>query len=342
MARCIQLAKNAWEQAPPNPMVGAVVVCDGRIIGEGYHVRCGEGHAEVNALASVKPEDEHLLSQSTIYVSLEPCAHYGKTPPCADLIVRKGLRRCVVGCVDPFAKVQGRGIEKLRAAGIDVTVGVLEKECQELNKRFMTFHRLHRPFITLKWAQASDGVIGLKAVNSHPQNIGEQENRQQEPLRVSNEFTQMICHKRRAEHEAILVGRGTVENDRPSLTVRAWYGRHPQRVMLGRKEKLDASLPDNCLDGWLCFDSIAQLTEGLWQRGVQSLLVEGGHQTLQSFIDAGVWDEAFVETGNKPFEADERQPVFAPNLRNADLVDTAWYDGHRIDEWHHTPFSPGF
>ena len=153
MARCLQLAANGRQNAKPNPMVGAVIVCGGRIIGEGYHVRCGEGHAEVNAFASVSPADEHLLPQSTMYVSLEPCSHYGKTPPCADLIVRKGVRRVVVGCVDPFARVSGRGIAKLREAGIEVRVGVLEAECRRLNERFMTVNTLHRPYIVLKWAE---------------------------------------------------------------------------------------------------------------------------------------------------------------------------------------------
>ena len=156
MRRCIQLAKNGWQNAKPNPMVGAVIVsADGRIIGEGYHVRCGEGHAEVNAFASVRTEDEHLLPESTIYVSLEPCSHYGKTPPCADLIIKKGVRRVVVGCIDAFAEVQGRGIRKLREAGIEVEVGVLEEECKALNRRFFTFHREQRPYIILKWAQTS-------------------------------------------------------------------------------------------------------------------------------------------------------------------------------------------
>ena len=160
MRRCLQLAKNGRQNAKPNPMVGAVIVSeDGRILGEGYHVRCGEGHAEVNAFASVKPEDEHLLAGATIYVSLEPCSHYGKTPPCADLIVSKRVKRCVCGCVDPFAKVQGRGIQKIREAGIEVTVGVLESECLELNKRFITYNTYQRPYIILKWAQTANGFL---------------------------------------------------------------------------------------------------------------------------------------------------------------------------------------
>ena len=216
MQRCLQLAANGIQGARPNPIVGAVIVAfsneliansqkpKARIIGEGYHVRCGEGHAEVNAFASVRPEDEVLLKDATIYVSLEPCSHYGKTPPCADLIIKKGVRRVVVGTIDPFAEVQGRGIKKLKDAGIEVTVGVLEKECQWLNRRFFTYHREHRPYIILKWAQTANGYIdnGGKA------------------LQVSNEQTQMLSHQLRAEEDAILVGHTTDIREHPQLTVR--------------------------------------------------------------------------------------------------------------------------
>ena len=193
MRRCIQLAENGIQGARPNPMVGAVIVANDRIIGEGYHVRCGEEHAEVNAFASVKYES--LLKDATIYVSLEPCAHYGKTPPCADLIIKKGVKRVVVGCIDPFAEVKGRGIEKIRKAGIEVEVGVLEKECQWLNRRFFTYHSKHRPYIILKWAQTANGFI-----DNHFK-----------PLMISNEQTQMLSHQLRAEEDAILVGHTTFE-----------------------------------------------------------------------------------------------------------------------------------
>lgn len=297
MSRCIQLAKNGRQNAAPNPMVGAVVVCDGRIIGEGYHVRCGEGHAEVNALASVRPEDEHLLPQSTIYVSLEPCSHYGKTPPCAALIVRKGLRRCVVGTQDPFAQVQGRGIQRLRDAGVEVTVGVLEDECRQLNRRFFTFHQQQRPFITLKWAQTSDGWIGTVSG----------------PLRISNDFTQMLCHKRRAEHDAILVGRRTWELDHPRLDVRKWVGSNPRRYVLSHES-----------------GQLQELLRKMWTEGVQSLLVEGGCQTLQSFIDAGLWDEAYVETSPMTLNA---EGTHAPKLHHAFLHATDYYGNHRVEQW---------
>ena len=261
MRRCLQLARNGQQNAKPNPMVGAVIVsADGRIIGEGYHVRCGEGHAEVNAFASVRAEDEPLLKEATIYVSLEPCSHYGKTPPCADLIIQKGVRRAVVGCVDPFAEVKGRGIRKLRDAGIEVEVGVLEKECEALNRRFFTFHREQRPYIILKWAQTANGFI-----DDHFK-----------PIQISNDFTKMLSHKLRAEEDAILVGRVTDERDKPQLTVREWSGANPKRLIIDRAHPLNL--------------------ESLHAHQIQSLIVEGGAKTLQSFIDKGLWDELRVET----------------------------------------------
>ena len=263
MQRCIQLAANGIQGARPNPMVGAVIVANDRVIGEGYHVRCGEGHAEVNAFANVQPEDEHLLPEATLYVSLEPCSHYGKTPPCADLIIKKGVRRVVVGTIDPFAEVQGRGIKKLTNAGIEVTVGVLEKECQWLNRRFFTYHREHRPYIILKWAQTANGYI-----DDHFK-----------PLIISNEQTQMLSHQLRAEEDAILVGHTTYDRDQPALTVRHWHGPDPKRIVLTHNRPLP------------------QLMDDLYQHGIQSLIVEGGLQTHESFIAAGLWDEIRVETG---------------------------------------------
>lgn len=276
MQRCIQLAANGIQGARPNPMVGAVIVANGRIIGEGYHVRCGEGHAEVNAFASVSPEDEALLKDATIYVSLEPCSHYGKTPPCADLIIKKGVRRVVVGIIDPFAEVQGRGIKKLQDAGIDVTVGVLEKECQWLNRRFFTYHSKHRPYIILKWAQTANGYI-----DDHFK-----------PLQISNEQTQMLSHQLRAEEDAILVGHTTDIREHPQLTVRHWHGPNPKRIVLTHDRP------------------IAQLMDDLYQHEIQSLIVEGGHQTHESFIEAGLWDEIHVETA--PITVSDGTP--APKL----------------------------
>lgn len=277
MRRCLQLAKNGRQNAKPNPMVGAVIVSeDGRILGEGYHVRCGEGHAEVNAFASVRPEDEQLLAGATIYVSLEPCSHYGKTPPCADLIVRKRVKRCVCGCVDPFAKVQGRGIQKIREAGIEVTVGVLEKECLELNKRFITYNTHQRPYIILKWAQTANGFLDNEGKG----------------MAISSAFTKMLSHKLRAENDAILVGRITDERDHSQLNVRDWSGKNPLRLVIDRHHP--------CFEG-LDFSKgkaevLRQIMNFLYTNKVQSLIVEGGAITHQSFLDAGLWDEIRIET----------------------------------------------
>lgn len=327
MARCIQLARNGEVGAPPNPMVGAVIVCDGRIIGEGYHARCGQGHAEVNAFASVT--DESLLPQSTIYVSLEPCAHYGKTPPCAELIVRKGVRRVVVGCIDPFAKVQGRGIDIIRRAGIEVEVGVLERECIELNRRFFTFHTKHRPYITLKWAQTSDGIMGLSAA-SHTA----------APLMISTAVTMRRVHHLRATHSAILVGYRTALADNPSLTTRHYDGPNPLRVVIDAQGQLPAGLrvfdgtvptlvfsrkPNAALDGRPGVEQVqlsaeanvpAQILAALHERHIQSLLVEGGSKTLQQFIDSNLWDEIHVEHSPLPAPSAgaDMQPVCAPQL----------------------------
>ena len=299
MRRCLQLAANGIHGARPNPMVGAVIVANRpsaishqpSIIGEGYHVRCGQGHAEVNAFAAVKPEDEALLKDATIYVSLEPCSHYGKTPPCADLIIKKGVRRVVVGTIDPFAEVQGRGIEKLRKAGIEVTVGVLEKECQWLNRRFFTYHSKHRPYIILKWAQTANGFI-----DDHGK-----------ALQISNEQTQMLSHQLRAEEDAILVGHTTDAREHPQLTVRHWHGPNPKRVVLTHQRPLP------------------QLIDDLYQQGIQSLIVEGGRQTHESFIQAGLWDEIRVETGNITVSDGTRAPQLPANVS---LLSRKMYDGN--------------
>lgn len=275
MRRCLQLARCGEFFAKPNPMVGAVIVAEGRIIGEGYHVRCGEGHAEVNAFASVSSEDESLLHEATIYVSLEPCSHWGKTPPCADLIVRKGVRRAVVGCIDPFAEVQGRGIKRLRDAGIEVEVGVLEDECKRLNKRFFTFHSLKRPFITLKWAQTANGFIDDNG----------------KPLAISTPTTLMLMHKLRAENDAIVVGKTTDDREHPQLSVRHWVGPSPVKMVLSHSTD---PLPG--IEGELSDEQVLRvLMKASHDSGVQSMMVEGGRHTLQSFIENNLYDEIRVE-----------------------------------------------
>ena len=293
MQRCIQLAKNGQQNAKPNPMVGAVIVsADDRIIGEGYHVRCGEGHAEVNAFASVQPEDEPLLSSATMYVSLEPCSHYGKTPPCADLIIKKGVRRVVVGCIDEFAEVQGRGIKKLQDAGIEVKVGVLEEECKTLNRRFFTFHREKRPYIILKWAQTANGFM----------------DDQHQPVQISSDFTKMLSHKLRAEEDAILVGRITNERDHPQLTVRDWRGPNPKRLVIDHAHPLNL--------------------ESLHAHNIQSLIVEGGAQTLRSFLVQNLWDEIRVETNTTMTVSGGTRVPQIP--ANAEVVSSHLYDGQQI------------
>lgn len=312
MHRCLQLARNGELGAPPNPMVGAVLVHEDRVIGEGYHARCGEAHAEVSALKGI--DDEMVLKHSTLYVSLEPCAHYGKTPPCAELIIRKKIGRVVVGCVDPFAKVGGRGIQMLREAGIEVLTGVLERECLALNRRFITFHTLHRPYITLKWAQTADGVIGLLRRLSCAKS-GEQA--ALKAVAISNAATLRRVHHLRATHQAILVGWRTAQNDHPTLTTRHWSGPNPRRII---------------------YDSHAHtLTELLatqYEQGVQSLLVEGGANTLLQFMNSGLWDEIHLEISDKPLPTAANSCdaiVHAPELPSqAHLFATECIAGHTI------------
>ena len=303
MARCIELARHGSGHTAPNPMVGAVIVHDGVIIGEGFHRCCGQAHAEVNAIASVK--DESLLRESTIYVSLEPCSHYGKTPPCAELIIRKRIPHVVIGCLDPFPEVSGRGVRMLREAGIEVVTGVLEEEARRLNKAFMTFQTRKRPYVTLKWAESADGYIDkIRPNDTEP------------PVVFSTPETLARVHKMRAESAAILVGKHTALLDNPSLTVRHWTGKSPVRLVIDRDGTLPAKL--HILDGsvptWvfterqkasegkveyihLDFKSsvVFQILRTLYERNINSLMVEGGAIVLQQFIDAGLWDEAFVE-----------------------------------------------
>ena len=321
--RCIELAMNGLCNAAPNPMVGAVIVHHGRIIGEGYHAVCGEGHAEVNAIASVK--DESLLKEATIYVSLEPCSHYGKTPPCADLIVSKGIPRVVIGCTDPFSLVQGRGIKKLRDNGIDVTVGVLEEECKALIRRFVTFNTLKRPYIVLKWAQSADGYIDKQRKDGHA-------------VRLSNEITGQLVHKRRSENKAILVGRRTALLDNPSLTTRNWYGKHPLRLVIDKELSLPEDLnlfdhttptlvltakekasSDNLEYVKLDFEQniLPQIMHVLYERKIQSLMVEGGSNLLQSFINQEMWDEMHIEHSPKVLGNGVAAPLLPAGLRTA-------------------------
>lgn len=320
MQRCIQLAKCGEMGASPNPMVGAVIVHNDRIIGEGYHRRCGGPHAEVNAIRSVR--DESLLKDSTIYVSLEPCSHYGKTPPCADLIIEKGIPRVVVGCKDPFAKVNGQGIRKLRDAGIEVVVGVMEKECLELNRKFITFHSKHRPWVTLKWAQSEDGFMDADRQPGEP------------AVKFSSAFTQTLVHRMRAMNQAIMVGTRTVLLDNPSLTTRLWDGPNPLRVSVDRKGILPESI--HLKDGKVptviyCHGDLPAILENLYRQGIQSLMVEGGACLIQHFVDEGLWDEARVEVAPLVLG----KGVSAPRLKNAGVAGEAVLDGRKIRNYLH-------
>ena len=327
MRRCLQIARGGRLTAKPNPSVGAVIVAaDGRIIGEGFTSAYGGPHAEVNAFASVRPADEALLTGATIYVSLEPCSHWGHTPPCCDLIIRKGVRRCVCGCADPFAQVQGRGIERMRQAGIEVTVGVLRDECMASNRAFMTVNERHRPFILLKWAETANHIVGYKAQRCL--SVPQRENGMQQPtqghasapLRLSSPFTQMLVHRLRAQADAILVGRGTLEADHPRLDVREWSGPSPERLVLTRH-------PERVPEGFLPFADIPSALAHLSEHKRQSLIVEGGPTTLQAFIDADLWDEIRVETA--PFTVGDG--VKAPEMPDAAVLgSTTCYDGRVI------------
>ena len=298
MQRCFYLARLGRGYVAPNPMVGCVVVAQGRIIGEGYHRQCGGPHAEVNALNSVK--EKHLLPESTVYVNLEPCSHYGKTPPCADRLVCEGVKKVVICNVDPNPQVAGRGIAKLKAAGIEVVTGVLEKEGWELNKRFFTYFTQKRPYIILKWAQTADGF--LDAFDD-------------KPIRISTDISKALVHQMRAEESAILVGTQTALKDNPSLHTRRWFGKHPLRIAIDKNLKipsthhlLDGSQPTMIVNAtqtnelyWQVDFSkniIPGLLTELYTRKIQSIIIEGGEKTLQSFIAGNYFDEIQVEIGS--------------------------------------------
>lgn len=310
MLRALQLARQGGGHTSPNPMVGAVVVHDGVIIGEGFHRCCGQAHAEVNAIASVR--DQSLLPASTIYVTLEPCSHYGKTPPCAKLLIEKNIKRVVVGVLDPFEKVSGRGVAMLREAGIEVEVGVLESDCRELNKRFFTAHTTGMPWVLLKWAQSTDGFLANEDGMVH----------------FSTPLTLSLMHRERAMVDAIVVGAGTVKIDNPSLSTRHWSGSSPLRVVLDR----NMSIPSGCQllnDGgktlvynekkngiedsveWVKLDTREPQSwlRDLYFRGITSVMVEGGANVLQQLLDAGMWNEIRVEIAPESLGGGIEAPV---------------------------------
>ncbi len=326
MSRCIEIAQNGLGSTAPNPMVGAVIVHNGSIIGEGFTSPYGGAHAEVNAIQSVT--DTSLLKEATLYVTLEPCSHFGKTPPCADLIIEHRIPEVVIGILDPHEKVAGRGILKLKEGGCEVISGILEKKCREHHKRFLTFHEKKSPYIILKWAETLDGFIA-------PSKIERKEN--PEPYWITNSYSRQMVHQWRAEEQTILVGTNTVLEDNPKLDVRQWEGKNPLRIILDRNLKikdgyhvLDGSIPtliltevtdtSKYLKGIeyrlidFSKDIAPQISTALWEMNLHSVLIEGGSKTLQTFIDAGLWDEARVFTGNTSFKEGIKAPEFSGKL----------------------------
>ena len=320
MSRCIELAKLAAGNVAPNPMVGAILVYDNKIIGEGYHQKYGEPHAEVNCINSVKDEHKSFITESTLHVSLEPCSHFGKTPPCVDLIISNKIPKVIVGCKDVYKEVAGRGIKKLRDANIEVIENVLESECIDLNKRFFTFHNKFRPYIILKWAQSANGKIA--AVDKR--------------IFISNDYSNRLVHKWRSEEASIMAGTNTVSTDDPSLTTRLWKGKNPIRVIIDKDLKLPATLKvfndeaktiiynstKNSTEQNLFYikldkeNFIDELVHSLFEMNIQSILIEGGAKTLQSFIDADLWNEARVITNT---ELVIENGIQAPGMKNFKL-----------------------
>jgi diaminohydroxyphosphoribosylaminopyrimidine deaminase / 5-amino-6-(5-phosphoribosylamino)uracil reductase len=334
MQRCIALAQLGAGNVAPNPLVGAVLVHEGKIIGEGYHERYGEAHAEVNCTNSVAAENVSLIAKSTLYVSLEPCAHFGKTPPCVDLILKHKIPHVVIGCKDSFEKVNGLGIDKLKAAGVKIEIGILEKQCRILNKNFFTFQEKKRPYIILKWAQTNDGFIA---------------SRDGTPIKISNDFTNKYVHKLRADTAAILVGKNTVQQDNPSLTTRLWQGKNPVRIVIDNNLELKDDLnvfnneattiiintkKNETIDN-VIFNKLTEgttIVEGivacLYEQKLNAVIVEGGTTTIQHFLDANLWDEAIVIT-NKNLKI--KAGISSPILRGETLLHTENIFTDRLD-----------
>lgn len=318
MQRCIELAKQGAAHVAPNPMVGSVLVCKDRIIGEGYHRQYGKAHAEVNCINSVKEEDRALIKEAVIYVSLEPCAHFGKTPPCADFIIENKIATVVVGCRDPFKHVDGKGIEKLMQAGITVITGILEHECKELNKRFFTFHTKHRPFIVLKWAQSKNHKIA---------------NADFSRVFISNAFSNRLVHKWRSEEAGIMVGTNTALQDDPALNTRNWAGPNPVRLVVDMNLRLPNTLQIfNQQQPTIIFNSVKDenrenltyykiqkgrsfvqsVLQACYQLHIQSILIEGGKKLVESFMNENVWDEArVIENEELIIENGLRAPILS-------------------------------
>jgi len=325
MHRCLELARLGAGAVAPNPMVGALLVYDDIIISEGYHKKYGEAHAEVNCISSVSEKNKNLIPTSTLYVSLEPCVHYGKTPPCADLIIKNKIPKVVIGCRDVFEQVAGKGIEKLKHAGIEVLTGILEKESVELNKRFFTFHQKQRPYIILKWAKSIDGKVAASSKSIL-----------NERTLISNEYTNRVVHKWRSEEAGIMIGTKTALQDNPSLTTRLWNGKNPVRIVVDMNLRLPSNLgifdkkiktiifnkiKQSEEENLIYFkleseNTLQQMASALYQMDIQSIIIEGGAKLLQSFIDADLWDEARVITNEQMIIGNG---INAPELKKAAL-----------------------
>ncbi|MBR9758543.1 MAG: bifunctional diaminohydroxyphosphoribosylaminopyrimidine deaminase/5-amino-6-(5-phosphoribosylamino)uracil reductase RibD [Algicola sp.] len=318
--RCIEVAKNGLGSTRPNPMVGCIIVYQDTIIGEGFTSPYGGAHAEVNAILAVK--DQALLKKATLYVTLEPCSHYGKTPPCSNLIIEKGIPNVVIGTIDTHSKVAGKGIDMLKASGCQVTVGVLENDCKNHHKRFFTFHNKKRPYIILKWAQTVNNLIAPLQKD------------EQKPVWITNTLSRQLVHKWRTEEHAILVGYNTVMADNPSLTVRDWTGQHPIRVVVDKTNNLPKTLNifNSEAETIVISESntdfnqpiAKQICNALYKQDIQSVIIEGGSKTLQAFIDENLWDEARVFTGNTTFKNGIPAPAFLgkPTSKQTILNDT--------------------
>ncbi len=323
MRRCLQLASNGEGNTYPNPLVGSVIVHEGKIIGEGFHWKAGEPHAEVNAINSVK--DKSLLSKSTLYVNLEPCAHFGRTPPCSLLIINHKIPRVIIGCVDSFSEVSGKGIEMMRERGIEVVTGILECESRVINRRFFTFHEKRRPYVILKWAESADGFIDIER---QPDSVAQ-------PTWITNEWARRYVHRQRSYEQAILIGTNTAIKDNPSLTLRDWAGNSPARIVIDRQLKLPETLRlftgeertivlNEIRDGQqdnitylkvnLRKDSVQNILTALHNKQLQSVIIEGGSTILNLFLKSGLWDEAFVFVGSKRFSAGVRAPKVSGDL----------------------------
>jgi len=314
--RCLKIAKNGLGSTRPNPMVGAIIVCDDKVIGEGFTSPYGQSHAEVNAINAVK--NKALLKKSTLYVTLEPCSHHGKTPPCSDLIISHNIPKVVIGCIDYNPQVVGKGIAKLKASGCEVIVGVLENECKIHHKRFFTFHNKKRPYIILKWAETKDGFIAPKTKDK------------QKPIWITNRYSRQLVHKWRSEEQVILVGTNTVIEDNPSLTVRDWTGDNPTRIVIDKSLKLNSEL--KLFDNAAKTISISnkeidfkkniskQICDLLFKENINSIIIEGGSKTLQTFINEGLWDEARVFVGLTEFKEGVKAPQFKGKLASEQSI----------------------